>query len=178
LKKMVDVVIDVESDGPCPGLYSMISLGAVVVEPGFARTFKATFSPISNKWNADALAISKISRKEHSEYTPAKQSTLEFYAWLTTLGEKPTMWSDNPAYDWQWVNYYLHLYVGKNPMGWSARRISDLWCGMQGALNSRWKHLRDAPHTHDPLDDALGNAQALLKMKGMLRAKNRSISNT
>ena len=28
-----------------------------------------------------------------------------------------------------------------------------------------FKHLRKTPHTHNPLDDAIGNAEALLEMK-------------
>jgi hypothetical protein len=32
-------MVDVEADGPIPGRYSMISFGAIVVEPGLQRTF-------------------------------------------------------------------------------------------------------------------------------------------
>ena len=30
-----------------------------------------------------------------------------------------------------------------------------------------FKHLQKTTHTHDPVDDALGNAEALLAMKAM-----------
>jgi hypothetical protein len=33
------IVVDVEATGPCPGLYSMTELGAVVVEEPLTRTF-------------------------------------------------------------------------------------------------------------------------------------------
>lgn len=58
-------VIDVESDGPCPSLYSMISFGAVVVEPSLTRTFLGRTAPISNHFNPEVLAISKITREQH-----------------------------------------------------------------------------------------------------------------
>ena len=32
---------------------------------------------------------------------------------------------------------------------------------------AQWKHLRITKHTHNPVDDARGNAEALLKMKDM-----------
>lgn len=46
---MTYFMVDVESDGPCPGEYSMVSFGAVVVEPGLARGFRASLRPVSEK---------------------------------------------------------------------------------------------------------------------------------
>ncbi len=40
------VSVDIEADGPIPGDYSMISFGAVVVEPALGRTFGARLRPI------------------------------------------------------------------------------------------------------------------------------------
>jgi len=172
----MDVVIDVESDGPCPHQYSMISLGAVVCDDDgkFDQTFKALFSPISNIWIPEALAISSITREQHQEYPSYIDSTWKFYDWLIDLKKKYnslTMWSDNPAYDWQWVNYYLHTYCKRNPLGFSARRIGDLYCGVKGDLKAKWKYLRDTNHTHDPVDDAKGNAEALFKIKRMIEVE-------
>lgn len=39
------IMVDIEADGPVPGLFSMVSLGAVLVEEGLSRTFHATFAP-------------------------------------------------------------------------------------------------------------------------------------
>ena len=36
---MTYVMVDIEADGPIPGDYSMVCLGAVVVEPALERTF-------------------------------------------------------------------------------------------------------------------------------------------
>ena len=33
------VMVDIESDGPIPGDYSMVCFGAVIVEPELKRTF-------------------------------------------------------------------------------------------------------------------------------------------
>jgi hypothetical protein len=41
------VMVDVESDGPIPGDYSMVSFGAVVVEPGLEKRFYGELRPIS-----------------------------------------------------------------------------------------------------------------------------------
>jgi hypothetical protein len=34
-------------------------------------------------------------------------------------------------------------------------------------MRASWKQLRDTKHTHNPVDDAKGNAEAILKMKDM-----------
>ncbi len=39
------IVVDVEADGPIPGKYSMVCLGAVVVEPTLSRTFYGRTRP-------------------------------------------------------------------------------------------------------------------------------------
>ena len=51
-------VVDVEADGPIPGKYSMVSFGAVLVEPGLGRTFYGRTRPISDAFLPEALAVS------------------------------------------------------------------------------------------------------------------------
>jgi hypothetical protein len=163
------IVVDVESDGPCPGLYSMVSFGAVVLEPELNKTFHGKVQPISEKWVPEALAVSGITRAEHQTYTTPIHAMTNFGKWLSENSKgRPTMISDNPAFDWQWINYYFHTYLGANPFGFSARRIGDLYCGMKmdASLNSEWKRLhRRTKHDHNPVNDAMGNAEALLAMR-------------
>ena len=56
----VYVSTDIEADGPIPGDYSMVSVGAVVVEPGLARSFYGRLKPISEAWLPDAPAVSHM----------------------------------------------------------------------------------------------------------------------
>jgi DNA polymerase III epsilon subunit-like protein len=163
------IVVDVESDGPCPGLYSMVSFGAVVVSPALNDTFYGQTRPISDKWMPEALAISGITREQHAAYPHPFETMKAFREWLRYASKgKPTFISDNPAFDWQFINYYFHLYLSENPFGFSARRIGDLYCGMvkDAGQNKEWKRrFRITKHTHHPVDDAKGNAEALLEMK-------------
>jgi hypothetical protein len=62
------VMVDIEADGPIPGDYSMVSLGAVIVEPGLARTFYGQLRPISNQYVADALAVSGHTREQTLQF--------------------------------------------------------------------------------------------------------------
>lgn len=58
------ITTDIEADGPIPGDYSMVSFGAVVVEPGLERTFYGELRPISEKFVPEALAVSGFTREQ------------------------------------------------------------------------------------------------------------------
>lgn len=162
------IVVDVEADGEIPHIYSMVCFGAVIVEPSLSKTFYGQTKPISDRYKDDALAISGFSREQHRKFDDPKIVMQKFADWIeaSSVG-KPIFISDNPAFDWQWINYYFHRYIEKNPFGYSARRIGDLYCGMMKDSTAQWKHLRQTKHTHHPVDDAKGNAEALLAMQKM-----------
>lgn len=162
-------VVDVESDGPIPNKYSMVSFGVVAVTNALDQTFFGKTRPISDEWVPEALAVSGITREEHLTFDDPKEVMQKFGNWLETNNRdgRPLFVSDNLAYDWQWINYYFHYYVGKNPFGYSGRRIGDLYCGLVKDSRARWKHLRRTKHSHHPVDDAMGNAEALIAMQKM-----------
>lgn len=177
------IVVDVESDGPCPGLYSMVCFGAVAVTPALDKTFYGQTAPLQEviptqygepaydyiQFDKEALAISGFTREQHLAF-PHPYITMEnFRGWLKQFPQ-PVFVSDNPAFDWQFINYYFHAFGEKgNPLGFSGRRIGDLYAGLKGDLSyaNKWKHLRKTAHTHNPVDDAKGNAEALLAMAAM-----------
>jgi hypothetical protein len=161
-------VVDVEADGPIPGKYSMVSFGAVLVEPGLGRTFYGRTRPVSDAFLPEALAVSGASREEHLRFDEPGEVMAAFERWvLETSRGRPVFFSDNLAFDWQFMNHYLHTYLGRNPFGWSGRRIGDLYCGMVKDAYAQWKHLRKTAHDHHPVNDAKGNAEALLAMIDM-----------
>ena len=75
-------VVDVESDGPCPGKHSMVSFGAVLVEPSLSRTFRGRTRPISETWLPEALAISGVTRAEHLGYDEPVPVMEAFEKWV------------------------------------------------------------------------------------------------
>lgn len=159
------ICVDVEADGPIPCRYSMVCFGAVVVEPALNRTFYGQCAPISAAFVPEALAVSGFSRQQHEAFPDPKSTLRDFAAWLAGLGKgRPVFVSDNPAFDWQWMNFYLHEFTGTNPFGFSARRIGDFAAGLERDwfAASKWKSLRRTTHSHNPVDDARGNAEALL----------------
>jgi hypothetical protein len=69
---MAYVMVDVESDGPIPGDYSMICVGAVLVQEGLGETFYGRLRPISEQWIPEALAVSGFSRAETLSFDDPK----------------------------------------------------------------------------------------------------------
>lgn len=162
------IVVDVESDGPIPPEYSMVCFGAVVVDESLNKTFYGRTKPISIKYQDDALKISGFSREQHETFDDPYKVMMNFAYWLKTNSVgRPVFISDNPCYDWQWINYYFHYFIGENPFGYSGRRIGDLYCGLVKDTRAKWKHLRKTIHDHNPVNDAKGNAEVILQMKNM-----------
>jgi hypothetical protein len=162
-------IVDVEADGPCPGLYSMTQLGIVLFDTHPPVTFHAHLRPITDRWVPEALEVCKVTREETMAYPNAEDAMRGMRNWLNLNSRgRPVFVSDNPAFDWQFVNYYCHLYLGSNPFGFSARRIGDFAAGLERNFFAaqHWKRLRRTPHTHNPVDDALGNAEALKVLMG------------
>ena len=160
------ISVDVEADGEIPGKYSMVCFGATIVEPSLSKTFYGKTRPISDLWIPEALSVSGFSREDHLEFDDPKEVMLEFEKWIQENSKgKPIFISDNNGFDWQWINYYFHFYLGRNIFGWSSRRLADLICGFEKNTFFKWKWMRDTEHTHNPVDDSKGNAEVLLKYK-------------
>jgi len=169
---MAIIVVDVESDGPIPGDYSMIALGAVLVEPELETTFYAKLKPISEHWLPEALQVSGFSREQTLSFEEPKQVMLNFADWLSEHARsRPLFFSDNNGFDWQFVNWYFHHFTGHNPFGFTSTNIGSLYKGLVSDMFQNFKHLRQTPHTHHPVEDARGNAEALLYMKAKLGLK-------
>ena len=159
------VMVDVETDGPIPGDYSMVALGAVIVEPRLDRTYRAIIRPISEKWQPEALAISGLTRAECLNGFEPVVAMLNFEEWLRAnipAKKRPVFISDNNGFDWSFVNWYFHKFLGHNPFGFSSQNLNSMYKGLRRDYYASFKHLRKTPHTHDPVMDAKGNAEALL----------------
>jgi hypothetical protein len=160
-------MVDIESDGPIPGDYSMISLGAVLVETNLDRTFYGKLKPISDIWVPEALAVSGHTREETLGFDDPKIVMERFEAWIKeeNFSGKPMFVSDNNGFDWQFINWYFHHFLGHNPFGHSSTNLGSLYKGIVRNVFENFKHLRATRHSHHPVDDARGNAEAMLFMK-------------
>ncbi len=163
---MAYIMVDIESDGPIPGDFSMISFGAVLVDEQLDKTFYGKLKPISEKYIPEALAVSGHSREDISKFDNPQQVMQEFADWIKLIcKDQPIFISDNNGFDWMFICWYFHHFIGRNPFGFSSQNLGSLYKGLEKDMSKNFKHLRKTKHTHHPVDDAKGNAEALITMK-------------
>ena len=164
-RKEIFVSIDVETAGPIPAEYSLLSIGACLVfEP--ERTFSCTLKPINRNADPKALEVSGMSLEELEDtgLEPA-QAMSDFSAWLDTISRADATLvfvGFNAPFDWSFVNYYFHRFIGRNPFGFSALDIKALYMGATGSAWSETRSSRIAEHLRPELrgdHDALHDAQ-------------------
>lgn len=158
------VMVDIEADGPIPGDYSMISLGAIVVEPRLERGYGMQLKPISDKWVPEALGVGGYTREQTLAFGDPAVEMKKFAVWLKALGSQPVFVSDNNGFDWMFTCWYFHHFTGSCPFGFSSQNLGSLYKGLMRDMRASFKHLRKTKHTHDPVDDATGNAEAMMHM--------------
>jgi DNA polymerase III epsilon subunit-like protein len=131
----VYICVDVETSGPIPDDYSMLSIGACTVfEP--QQTFYIELKPINMNSTEEASAVHKLSLEQLMQNgVEPREALIRFENWLKTqtpLGQQPLFVAFNAAFDWMFVNYYFIHYLGRNPFGHAAIDIKAFYMGMAG----------------------------------------------
>ena len=152
------IVVDIESNGPIPGDYSMTQLGAVIADKNLDKTFKVNIKPISDKYIADRIDESHL-----VEAVEAKTAMNNFNDWIKANAKgKAVFVSDNNGFDWMFVCWYFWHFIGKNPFGYNSTNINSLFKGLKKNLDINIGDLRKNPLSHDALEDAICNARVFL----------------
>lgn len=172
--KEIYISVDVEAAGPVPATYSMLSLGAVVVDD-VKQTFYIELKPINDQFVADAMkVVGKTLRHFAEKGRDPKDAMLAFRHWLVQVAKegKPVFVGFNATFDWAFVNFYFHHHLGENPFGFGGIDIKSYYMGMSGCT---WDDTRSsrissdlkspAPHTHNALDDAIEQAEMFRRMR-------------
>ena len=159
--KSVLVFVDVEAFGGCPATGQMTEFGAVDFRT--RQTFHGLIVDSRPSQENPAIPVPTGRPSQEHEYKVAS----EFAYWLGTLSSGRLIFvSDNPAYDFQWINDLFFRTLGENPFGHSARRIGDFYAGLVGDFYAKqnWKRLRITHHDHNPVHDSQGNAEAFQRL--------------
>ena len=168
--RLLYIMVDVESTGPVPPLYSMVEIGAVAITPSLEERFHCEIQPLPEAGIEahipQLLGRSLTEMKQRG--LPPGDAMYTFSEWLTSLQDsfiepvRPRFVSDNPGFDFAFINYYFHRFHGRNPFGWSSVNLANLYHGARRSMQKSFRHLRRTKHTHHALDDALGNAEAFV----------------
>ena len=139
---------DVETDGPIPGPFSMLSFGLV-----FAGTFDGSryrrpdefnicfyreLQPISEEFQAEALAVNGLDRARLiREGEPPRKAITAAAHWIHEVAgrARPVLVAYPLSFDWSWLYWYIVRFsdVG-SPFGYS--RCFDIKTAV--AVKARW----------------------------------------
>jgi hypothetical protein len=110
------ISVDIESDGPIPGQYSMLSFGLAVassfdgqkliVRDPAADAFYRELKPIGELVDAQALAVSRLDRKRlFRQGMEPKQAMLEAARWIAVQagGARPVLIGYPVVFDWMFL---------------------------------------------------------------------------
>jgi hypothetical protein len=102
----------------------MISFGAVLVNEQLDKTFYGKLKPISDKFIPEALAVSGHSREETLTFEEPNIVMLNFANWIKEVcKDRPIFISDNNGFDWMFICWYFHHFIGTNPFGFSSQNL-------------------------------------------------------
>ncbi|MET9730813.1 3'-5' exoribonuclease [Streptomyces sp. NPDC006458] len=180
VKPSLYISVDIEADGPIPGPWSMLSLGAAVAgvqdadgftaaDPG-ERTFYRELRPISEDFVPEALAVSGLDRARLiTEGTEPAVALAEFADWVreVSAGAQPVMCGYPASYDWTFLYWYLIRFTGQSPFGHSGcldmKTLYATKAGLPLRAVAKGTMPRDLlsrrRHTHHALDDAVEQAE-------------------
>jgi ribonuclease T len=168
------ISVDVETAGPNPGGYSLLSIGACTLNDP-PQTFYVELVPVNDRATTEALAISGLSLEAlRQRGLPPAEAMARFAGWVGEVvpaGCRPVFVAFNAPFDWMFVHDYFYRYLGYNPFGHSALDIKALYMGLVGA---RWfetsmrqvsaRYLDHRHLTHHALEDALDQADILIQL--------------
>lgn len=172
---------DVETDGPIPGPFSMLSFSLVFAgsydgetfrKPhSFQNVFYAEIKPISENFQAEAMAVNKLDRERLLASGQSPETAMNnAYAWIASHCDvKNAVLVAYPvSFDWSWLFWYFTQFSEKgSPFGYS--RCFDIKTAIathfklpitQSGRNSIPSSVSSRhQHTHHAVDDAIEQAE-------------------
>jgi DNA polymerase III alpha subunit (gram-positive type) len=133
--------VDIECSGPVPGLYDMVSLGAVVVNTtAEGHTIGARhyveIKPTAPRVDPGAMAVNGLDiddlRANGTDLPAALDALTAFVHDHTMPGSKPVFVGHNAPFDWSFVNHAYHAHDRTNPFGYKALDTKALASGVLG----------------------------------------------
>lgn len=168
---------DVETDGPIPGAFSLLSFGLAAVGrydgARFERwqpresTFYRELRPISDRYEQEALNVNGLDRARlQREGADPATAICEAAKWVRDLstGHRPVLVAYPVAFDWAFLYWYFETFApGGSPFGHSScLDIRTQYQALAGTVFDRSgkatmpSFLQPATaHTHNALDDAI-----------------------
>ncbi|MDG5747371.1 3'-5' exonuclease [Qipengyuania sp. XHP0207] len=173
--------VDVETDGPIPGRFSMLSFALVYAgafdgktfyePPEYIHNFYCELRPIFQEFEPEALEVNGLDRTALFETGQDPRVAMTSAAgWIENIvGKAEPIFVAYPlSFDWTWMYWYFVQFseIG-SPFGFS--KCFDIKTAMALTLGRTVKSVgkdripnvlkSKSPHTHNALDDAISQAE-------------------
>lgn len=176
--------VDVETDGPVPGLYSMLSIGLAAFDAATGAVVyerehnllplpDAQQDPVTMRWwgkPEQRKAWNHLLSNRQEPSVAFQRLAAELRALRQRYRLFVIAW---PAcFDWMFLHWYMHRFVGDNPLGRSAKcAVTYAWAVARtttpnvdiSSLLEQWEDDRFV-HTHCALDDAREQGAKFINM--------------
>jgi DNA polymerase III epsilon subunit-like protein len=170
----VYISVDIETAGPNPSTYSLLSIGACNVFD-MEKTFYVEIKPINENKIDSAMEISGLDWQDLIDSgLPPTEAMSIFAKWVYGFsqdGFTPIFVAFNAPFDWMFVNDYFYRYFGHNPFGHTALDIKAFYMGLQRVSWEKTRmqyvsnrYLNAQSLSHHALQDALDQAKIFRKM--------------
>ena len=137
------IVVDVETSGPTPGQYALLSIGACTISDP-RQTFYIELQPDVEGVLEEAMQINKFSLDDlRKTGLPPREALAQFSDWIYGVlpeNRKAVFTAFNAPFDWMFVNHYFYKYLGINPFGHKALDIKAYYMGVYGVSWSDTSH--------------------------------------
>lgn len=172
---------DVETDGPIPGPYSMLSFALVYAgsfngeqfrhPEDFGKSFYRELRPISEHFQPEALRVNGLDRQKLLLQGESPERAMrEAYKWITGIAgsAKPVLVAYPLSFDWAWLYWYFVQFSSEgSPFNHSlcfdmktAYAVkASVPISEAGRSKILPQLLPDRRHTHHALDDAIEQAE-------------------
>jgi hypothetical protein len=178
---------DVETDGPIPGPFSMLALALVkagsfdgtcfVPSDLSSQVFYAELRPISEQYEAEALAVNGLDRDRLlREGGDPREVMTEAADWIRSrsVGGFPVLVAYPLSFDWLWLYWYF-VRFSRTGSPFNHSRCFDVKTAFavkdrRPISRSGRKELRrvlgniERPHTHKAVDDAREQAEIFARL--------------
>jgi hypothetical protein len=187
---MIEIYVstDVETDGPIPGLHSMLSFAsaAYLADKTLISTFAANLTtlpgatghPDTMQWwttQPEAWAACR------EDLQPPEQAIPAYVAWLKQLPGRPVFVAYPVVFDYMFVQWYLHRFAGESPFSFVGLDIKsyamalmrrDFTDTVKANMPRHWFD-PNLPYTHKALDDAIEQGALFCNMLAENLAKGK-----
>jgi DNA polymerase III alpha subunit (gram-positive type) len=184
-KDIVYVSTDIEANGPVPGLFSMLSIGAAAIRDGqVLSTFTANLELLDGAGeHAETMAWwaqhPEAWADARFEPRPAGEAMLAFREWVEALPGRSVFAAYPATYDFQFVQWYLWRFTGGTPFGHGAFDMKSFAAALldvpftqvaKSTMPKGWQ--QQSEMSHRALDDAIHQGRLLGYMLTHRRGTN------